>query len=427
MVFVSFRPRSPRDADAALAQHFFDAGAHPAHGLRGVGDDLARVDIHEASATLQNPTNRIPVLDYINYAGLHADRSFGSFPDGQPFDRQEFFYVTPGRTNDGRSGPLVVFINEWMASNVNYLADPADSHYDDWFELYNPGNSTVDIAGYYLTDTLTSKFKYLITTTGAHTIAPHSFLLVWADNTPSQNTSGGVPRADLHVNFQLSGTGEAIGLFAFDGTQIDAITFGQQTNDVSQGRFPDGGPNIYFMTNPTPRAANFVAGVGNNAPTLGAIGAKSVFVGQTLTFTATATDPDPGQTLTFSLGGGAPVDATIGSISGAFSWTPSVAGTNIIPVVVIDNGSPPLNDFENVVVRVLTVPGFTSVVRNGNDLTMKWDATPGRQYQVQYKNDLGEAMWHNYGAPLTTLTESSISVTVDITAAPLRFYRLLIQ
>src|SRR5205823_3503101 len=93
-------------------------------------------------------TNVPQVVDYVNYAGLHADHSYGSFPDGQPFDRQEFFYVTPGGTNDGRSGPLVVFINEWMAANANYLADPADNNYDDWFELYNPGTNAVDIAGY---------------------------------------------------------------------------------------------------------------------------------------------------------------------------------------------------------------------------------------------------------------------------------------
>jgi hypothetical protein len=56
-------------------------------------------------------TNAPQVLDYVNYAGLPAERSYGSFPDGQPFDRLEFFYVTPRGTNDGRAAPLAVFIN----------------------------------------------------------------------------------------------------------------------------------------------------------------------------------------------------------------------------------------------------------------------------------------------------------------------------
>ena len=61
---------------------------------------------------------------------------------------------------------------------------------------------------------------------------------------------------DLHANFQLSGSGEAIG----DSTNLTpqhTITFGAQTANVSQGLCPDGDTNtFYFMTNWTPRAAN---------------------------------------------------------------------------------------------------------------------------------------------------------------------------
>ncbi len=68
---------------------------------------------------------------------------------------------------------------------------------------------------------VTNKFKYLITTNGPHIIPPQGYLLVWADNETGQNLSLGVPRPDMHVNFALSLGGEAIGLFAADGTQID--------------------------------------------------------------------------------------------------------------------------------------------------------------------------------------------------------------
>src|SRR5262249_42925926 len=59
-------------------------------------------------------------------------------------------------------------------------------------------------------------------------------------------------------NFQLNKAGEAIGLFAADGTPIDAVTFLAQTNDVSEGRWPDGAVNRYFMPTPTPHAANVI-------------------------------------------------------------------------------------------------------------------------------------------------------------------------
>ncbi len=182
------------------------------------------------------------LVDYLNYANVTAGSSFGSLPDGQSFDRQEFFYVTPGSTNNGAPAPLNVRINEWMASNTHTLANPSHNNaYDDWFELYNPGMSYEDLAGYYLTDNLANKFQFRVPS--GYGVPPRGFLLVWADNAPGLNSPNS---ADLHVNFQLAKSGEHIGLFAADGTQIDAVTFGPQTNDVSQGRYPDGTGLVYF-------------------------------------------------------------------------------------------------------------------------------------------------------------------------------------
>ncbi len=93
----------------------------------------------------------------------------------------------------------------------------------------------------------------------------------------------------------------------------------------------------------------------NVAPTLGAIGNKTVAELATLTFTATATDPDAGSVLTFSLDAGAPAGATIGGTTGAFSWTPTEAqgpAATPITVRVTDNGTPALNDFETITVTV---------------------------------------------------------------------------
>ena len=96
---------------------------------------------------------------------------------------------------------------------------------------------------------------------------------------------------------------------------------------------------------------------GNNPPVLAAIGAKTVKEGTALAFTATATDPDAGQALTFSLDAGAPTGASI-TTAGAFSWTPSESqgpGSYPITVRVTDNGSPSSNDFETITVSVSEV------------------------------------------------------------------------
>ena len=158
-------------------------------------------------------------MDHLNYTLISAGRSHGSFPDGQPRDRQVFHYSTPGGTNSNVAIPISVFINEWMADNTRSYADPADGQFEDWFELYNAGANEVDLTGYRLTDTLTNTAKFVIP--AGTIIPPEGFLLVWADEESGQT---GRTNQDLHVNFKLSQTGEAIGLFAPDGTTVDAIT-----------------------------------------------------------------------------------------------------------------------------------------------------------------------------------------------------------
>ena len=46
-----------------------------------------------------------------------------------------------------------VVINEFMAANDSVLADP-QGQFDDWVELYNPGDGPVNVADMYMTDNL---------------------------------------------------------------------------------------------------------------------------------------------------------------------------------------------------------------------------------------------------------------------------------
>lgn len=197
------------------------------------------------------PNGQPQVLDYLSYQSVPAGQSYGDVPDGRLFDREIMPAATPGTANKAVGPPLTVVINEWMAANTHTLVNPGTGKYDDWFELYNPASVTADLAGCYLTGNLTNQFKFRIPE--GHPIPPHGFLLVWADNKSNLN---GTNQADLHVNFQLDRQGESIGLFAPDGSPLDAVTFGPQTNDLSEGRFPDGTGPRCFLTTPTPRAAN---------------------------------------------------------------------------------------------------------------------------------------------------------------------------
>ncbi len=195
------------------------------------------------------------IVDYLTYAGVTAGKSYGDYPDGQPFERYIFNEPTPRASNVPQI--VSVFINEWLASNTGTIVDPADADFDDWFELYNAGPVPVDLTGYHLSDSPGNPTKYVIPS--GYSVPAGGFLLVWADEETGQNSTN---RADLHVNFRLGAGGEMIGLYTPVGTVVDEVVFGMQEPDISQGRFPDGAMDIFSMPTPTPRQPNVLGGGG---------------------------------------------------------------------------------------------------------------------------------------------------------------------
>ena len=137
-------------------------------------------------------------------------------------------------------GPISnVKINEW-------LANPGTAA--GFLELFNVGAQPVLLSGNYLTDNLGDRTKF--------PVPPLSFiggdgstrwLAFITDN--DQNATAG------HVNFTLNPNGESIGLYSASGVQLNAVSFGAQTVNVSQGRFPDGSATVVAMP-PTPAAPN---------------------------------------------------------------------------------------------------------------------------------------------------------------------------
>jgi Putative Ig domain/PKD domain len=90
----------------------------------------------------------------------------------------------------------------------------------------------------------------------------------------------------------------------------------------------------------------------NNPPVFNPIADTSIAEGSTLSFTATATDTDPGQTHYYSLDPGAPAGAQIDPASGVFNWTPIAPGNYSLTVRVTDNSSPPLSDAQTFTITV---------------------------------------------------------------------------
>jgi hypothetical protein len=144
----------------------------------------------------------------------------------------------------------VLWINEFLADNVTGMTDPDGGEHDDWIEIYNPGDTPVDLGGMYVTDDLTDHAKWQIPSTAvaSSTVPAHGYLVLWADTQMEQGV--------VHVNFKLNASGETIGLYTAAGETINEVTFGAQSTDVSQARVPDGSVGWAFLTTPTPGATN---------------------------------------------------------------------------------------------------------------------------------------------------------------------------
>lgn len=154
------------------------------------------------------------------------------------------FLLTFGITLNTKAQNIV--INEICASNYQCFEDD-DGGYGDWIELYNAGNSSVNLAGMYLTDDFGNLTKLPIpsTSSSSTTVGARSHIVFWFDED--------MHKGETHLNSKLNGSGEQLALVAADGvTIIDSVTFGKQIYDVTYGRTTDGSSSWSYFPEPTP-------------------------------------------------------------------------------------------------------------------------------------------------------------------------------
>lgn len=191
-------------------------------------------------------------MDSLTYGGQMADTSYGRYHDGT-----ENWYMmidyTPGEPNTNPNiGPtdIVLYINEFMASNDSAYSGPEGDH-PDWIELYNAGEDAVMLGGYYMADVLDdpdAMYQIPDTYPDSVTVEAGDFILFYANK--GQETSV------LNLDFKLSGDGESIGLWSVDQMVIDTLTYGPQITDTSYGRYADGTDNWFMMPDYSPGESN---------------------------------------------------------------------------------------------------------------------------------------------------------------------------
>ena len=141
-----------------------------------------------------------------------------------------------------------LYINEFMAANASTVTDEAGA-FPDWIEIYNAGESAVDLGQAFITDDLDSPTKGPLA--AGLSIEAGGFLVFWAD--------GDTMEGDLHLPFSLAASGEAIGIYWEDEDglfPLDSLTYGEQTDDVSSARVPDGSDNWTTTSDATPGSSN---------------------------------------------------------------------------------------------------------------------------------------------------------------------------
>ena len=164
---------------------------------------------------------------YIEAKGGNTAGSVSYKPVGAEHD--VYYYQVAAIWADVRP----IAINEVMASNSVTAADEA-GEYDDWVELYNTSNATVDLSGWFLTDDESELLKWSFPT--GTTLAAAEYMIVWTDDDGTQGP--------LHTGYKLSSSGESLILLDAAKNFVDTCFFGAQATDQGFARVPNGTGNF---------------------------------------------------------------------------------------------------------------------------------------------------------------------------------------
>lgn len=143
-----------------------------------------------------------------------------------------------------------VVINEYSCSNFDRFPDNYEE-YGDWIELYNSGSTTVNLGGYYLSDTPDAPQLWQIP--AGVTIPSHGFRLFWASGRDE------VTFGSYHTSFKLTQTKadpESIVFADPDGNILDQQVLSITQKEHSNGRITNGSVGWGVYINPTPGSSN---------------------------------------------------------------------------------------------------------------------------------------------------------------------------
>lgn len=139
-----------------------------------------------------------------------------------------------------------VVINEMLASNQSGLRDFEENR-REWIELYNTGEDTVNLKGYFLSN---QKSPLAWKVPIDYHLAPNDFVVIFASGKDT------VVGTEMHTNFRISRSGTPIFLAnaaAILQDHLEALTLEE---DAAYIRYPDGGNDFFYSAHPSPGQPN---------------------------------------------------------------------------------------------------------------------------------------------------------------------------
>ena len=140
-----------------------------------------------------------------------------------------------------------ILINEVMLKNDNFLADNFNE-YDDWTELYNPNNFSVNLSSCKI---VKGTDEWIIP--NGTIIQANEYLIFWNDKETYQGNN--------HVSFKLQNSADFVFLKSSSNTTIDSLGYEPTMENESFGRFPNGTATTQIFSDPTPKMNNDFSGI----------------------------------------------------------------------------------------------------------------------------------------------------------------------
>jgi len=215
---------------------------------------------------------------------------------------------------------------------------------------------------------------------GGADLAGKKMMLVWYDKQASAMSVSGGPGSGVRFGTYRT---DNIQDFSDIGWTVPAdglnVTLNFLTDSIDgAGNNPESDGEVKFITGGS--------GPVNQPPVLSTIGNRSTSELTPLSFTASANDPDVGNTLTYSLDAASlAAGMAINANTGQFTWTPTEQqgpGLFSVTITVADNGSPTASDSETFSIQVseqnvapVLAPIGNQTVAEGQPLTVNVSAT----------------------------------------------------